>query len=202
MLFPRLNPPLQAIRKAYKGDKRMKKDVFYKPCALLCIALITLCAACGCAEEKPVPASEYLRAAKPSSEISRWALKIPPPPPELIVLPTADIEIIKPPEVSFYFPESVNQGQDSGIEILSVTSPVSPGDKATVSIKGAPGAEYKIKVIYHSGPSKAKGLSKKTADSAGAVSWTWNVGSKTRPGEYEIVISGGGKSVKTTFTVG
>lgn len=50
-------------------------------------------------------------------------------------------------------------------------------ENATISIKGNPGTEYEIKVIYPSGTvSTAEGLGKKTADSNGSVSWTCILG--------------------------
>lgn len=67
---------------------------------------------------------------------------------------------------------------------------VRPGEEAGLIIKGTPGVEYKINVYYSSGPSKAKGLEPKVADSGGNVSWSWMVGSRTKPGKYKIVIIG------------
>jgi hypothetical protein len=69
-----------------------------------------------------------------------------------------------------------------------LTSPVDPGDNATAKVKTAPGAECFITVEYKSGPSTAGGLEPKTANSAGAVSWTWRVGPKTSAGEWPVAI--------------
>ncbi len=75
-------------------------------------------------------------------------------------------------------------------------------ENATISIKGNPGTEYEIKVIYPSGTvSTAEGLGMKTADSNGNVSWTWHIGGRTNPGEGTARISGGGAEYKVSFEV-
>lgn len=87
------------------------------------------------------------------------------------------------------------------IEVTSVSSPVSPGEYANVSIQGTPNTDYSITVYYKSGPSTAKGLYSKTSDGNGNVSWEWKVGTRTSSGTYQIYISGGGDSVSAQFTV-
>lgn len=78
---------------------------------------------------------------------------------------------------------------------------VSPGNEASVTIKTAPGAEGTIEVLYNSGPSKAKGLVPQTADSNGNITWTWKVGTRTAPGDYDVDITAGGKSITKTLHV-
>ncbi len=78
---------------------------------------------------------------------------------------------------------------DFSIEITSVTSPVCPGESATLEAQTTPGADCDITVYYKSGPSTASGLYPKTADSDGYVSWTWKVGTNTTPGSWRIVVS-------------
>jgi hypothetical protein len=70
-----------------------------------------------------------------------------------------------------------------------ITSPVAKGDKATLTIHTAVGADCKIEVEYDSGPSKASGLVEKTADAAGDVSWTWTVGQTTKTGSWPITVT-------------
>ena len=89
--------------------------------------------------------------------------------------------------------------------IESVTSPVSPGATATLVAKTSPGAYCTIMVYTKSGPSTAAGLDPKTADSAGNVSWSWKVGTRTTPGTWQIVVTAtqNGQTITTTknFTV-
>ena len=87
------------------------------------------------------------------------------------------------------------------IEITNVSSSVSPGEYAYISMQGEPNTDYSITVIYNSGPSTAAGLYTKTSDSNGNVSWEWKVGTRTASGTYPIIISGGGKTCTTEFTV-
>ena len=91
------------------------------------------------------------------------------------------------------------------LQIVSVTSPVSPGANATLVAKTAPGAQCAITVYYKSGPSSAAGLYPKGADSAGSVSWTWKVGTRTTAGSWRIVVSASldGETISQTtyFTV-
>lgn len=71
----------------------------------------------------------------------------------------------------------------------SMTSPVAHGDKATLTISTAAGADCKIVVEYGSGPSQAAGLGEKTADASGGVSWTWTVGQTTKAGRYRATVT-------------
>lgn len=79
---------------------------------------------------------------------------------------------------------------NSNVEIKNYGLKVKAGEYATATIKGTPNVEYKINVYYSSGASKAKGLEPKKADSDGNISWTWQVGSKTKAGKYKIVVIG------------
>lgn len=87
------------------------------------------------------------------------------------------------------------------LRVVSVTSPVKAGNKATLIAETTPGATVSITVYYKSGPSSAAGLESKLADSSGRVSWTWTVGSRTTPGIWRIVVATGPVSTETTFSV-
>lgn len=89
----------------------------------------------------------------------------------------------------------------SGLEIVSVTSPVSRGATATLTAKSAPNASCSITVYYKSDPSKAQGLGPKTADSNGMVSWSWMVGPRTTPGSWRIVVTCNQVTQETSFMV-
>ncbi len=93
----------------------------------------------------------------------------------------------------------------SSLQVISVTSPVSPGSNATLVANTTPGAQCSITVNYKSGPSKASGLETKTADNSGNVSWTWAIGPKTTPGTWPIVVkatsNGGIVTATTNITV-
>jgi hypothetical protein len=96
-------------------------------------------------------------------------------------------------------------GDNLPLEIVSVTSQVSPGAYATLKASAPPGAQCSIAVYYKSGRSTAQGLYPKQADSNGDVSWTWKVGTRTTPGSWLIVVTatyeGKTTSQETYFTV-
>src|SRR5207247_3403049 len=74
------------------------------------------------------------------------------------------------------------------IEITSLTSPVSPGSSARLEIQTAAGAVCNILVVYKSGPSQARGLEPKVADTRGQISWVWRVGTNTSSGKWRILV--------------
>src|SRR3989304_1221212 len=77
----------------------------------------------------------------------------------------------------------------AGIQLIGLTSPISKGAYATITVQTTPGASCSITVIYKSGPSHAAGLDPKTTGGDGRVSWTWKVGTNTTPGTWSIVIA-------------
>ncbi len=95
--------------------------------------------------------------------------------------------------------------QQLQIKLVSLTSPVSPGADATITVQTVPNATCMITVIYKSGPSRAQGLYPQTADTRGGVTWTWRVGTRTTPGRWPIIItcSLGGRqgSLETAFVI-
>lgn len=89
----------------------------------------------------------------------------------------------------------------AGITIVASTLSVSPGDYAMVEIHTKPRAHGTIEVDYESGPSRANGLYPQTADSAGDITWTWKVGTRTTPGSWPVVIDAGGKTLTTRVEI-
>ena len=72
----------------------------------------------------------------------------------------------------------------------------------TLRVIGLPNTEYDIDVYYSSGASRAKGLENRVTDSSGFVSWTWQIGGKTRTGSScYIILKGGGVRTRIDFTV-
>ena len=94
-----------------------------------------------------------------------------------------------------------NSTSTSNINLVSMTTPVSRGSDATISIKGVPNTTYDIDVMYSSGESKASGLEDKTSDSEGNVSWTFKVSSNVKVGTYEVKITDGENSVSYSLEV-
>lgn len=78
---------------------------------------------------------------------------------------------------------------------------VRDGGEASITIKTKPYASGNIEVDYKSGPSKAKGLGPKKANSQGVISWSWKVGSNTTPGTYNVIIRVGGQTITRHLVV-
>ncbi|GMA48973.1 hypothetical protein GCM10025857_03300 [Alicyclobacillus contaminans] len=85
--------------------------------------------------------------------------------------------------------------------IVSSNLDVYPGDYASVTVKAAPGAYGTIEVDYESGPSHAQGLVPMYADASGEITWTWKVGTRTHAGDWPIIITIGGQTIKLTLHV-
>jgi len=85
--------------------------------------------------------------------------------------------------------ENVEEKLITNIEILSLTSPVERGAKASISIKTNPNMLCTITVYYKSGASKAQGLDPKNSDESGECTWSWNVGTNTTPGDWKIILT-------------
>jgi micrococcal nuclease len=64
-----------------------------------------------------------------------------------------------------------------------------------------PGTRCTIAVTYRTGVSSANGLEPKTADAAGAVAWSWTVGTNTTPGSWPVKVVCGAYEASTTLTV-
>lgn len=76
-----------------------------------------------------------------------------------------------------------------GASVQSLTSPVVPGDNASVTVKTNPGSWCTIGVKYDKTLSKDSGLIGKTADEFGVVSWTWTVESTVPLGKWPVTVT-------------
>jgi hypothetical protein len=87
------------------------------------------------------------------------------------------------------------------VRLVSLTSPVSAGSDATLTVAVPTGTSCSIVVTYKSGPSSAAGLYPQRA-SGGRISWTWMVGTRTTSGRWPIdVACGTAGSLHTSFVV-
>jgi hypothetical protein len=93
-------------------------------------------------------------------------------------------------------------GPASGVEITSVSGG-RPGGRASVAVQTTPGASCSISYRTPAGtPSTAQGLGAKAADASGMVSWTWNIGPSTRPGNGTVVVTCNGASASSPIQIG
>ena len=94
---------------------------------------------------------------------------------------------------------------DGKLKLISINSPLSRNETATVTVQGKANTAYTIDVHYPSGISSADGISgsdkTKTSDSNGVVSWTWTIGPQTSKQTHYLVVSGGGETLRVDFEV-
>jgi micrococcal nuclease len=93
-------------------------------------------------------------------------------------------------------PSGSSQGTVTGNHLS-----VRDGDEASITVKTKPYASGSIEVDYKSGPSKARGLDPKKANSQGVISWSWKVGTNTTPGTYNVIIRVGGQTITRHLVV-
>jgi hypothetical protein len=90
----------------------------------------------------------------------------------------------------------------SGVQITSVAG-ARPGGRATVVVQTTAGASCSISYRTPAGTSSsAQGLTAKTADSNGIVSWTWEIGTATRPGTGTVMVTCNGTSAQSSIQIG
>lgn len=82
---------------------------------------------------------------------------------------------------------AANAKASASIQML--TSPVAPGANASISVKTNPASKCTIKVEYNKVPSTDSGLTAKTADEFGMVSWTWTVDETAPLGKWPVKIT-------------
>jgi beta-lactamase superfamily II metal-dependent hydrolase len=75
------------------------------------------------------------------------------------------------------------------LEIVTLSTPVSPGGMASLKLTTIPGAIGQIMVYTKSGISQASGLESVKAGRDGMITWTWRVGSTTAEGVYRIEVA-------------
>lgn len=85
-------------------------------------------------------------------------------------------------------PTALDPDAPIGVSIQSLTSPVAPGENASVIIKTYPGASCTIKVTYDDKLSRDSGLSPKIADIYGTTNWTWTVEPTAPTGKWPVKI--------------
>ena len=73
--------------------------------------------------------------------------------------------------------------------VQSLTSPVMPGDNASMSIKGNPGSTCSIVVEYNKIASTDSGLIAKKTDEFGVVTWAWTLGTTTPEGKWPVTVT-------------
>jgi endonuclease YncB( thermonuclease family) len=77
--------------------------------------------------------------------------------------------------------------------VLSLSSPVNTGSKASLSIQTQAGSSCHLSYTTPAGTkSQAKGLGETAAGASGVCSWSWTIGSSTRPGTGNLKVTAAG----------
>jgi hypothetical protein len=83
------------------------------------------------------------------------------------------------------------------VRVTSAPGTVYPGEMASTTVVVTPRARCTIGVYYSTRKSQAGGLSPKSAK---MITWTWLVGTSTKPGRFPVKIDCG-RSGKTQTTI-
>ncbi len=89
----------------------------------------------------------------------------------------------------FFEPSKPAANANVGVSVQSLTSPVAPGENASITIRTLPGAECTITVEYNKVKSTDSGLVAKVADEYGMVDWTWTVDASAPKGKWPVDVT-------------
>lgn len=98
--------------------------------------------------------------------------------PPVAARPTATIKPAAP---------AANAKESAAVE--SITSPVAPGENASMEVKTLAGSTCTIAVVYDKMASTDSGLGPKVADEFGIVNWTWTVESTAPVGTWPMKVT-------------
>ena len=106
------------------------------------------------------------------------------------VKPVATIEETATPatNVAIKRPQ-IDPNAAESASVQSLTTPVVPGENASVTIKTNPGSWCTIIVTYNEVKSADSGLIGKTSDEYGSVSWTWTVEASAPVGKWPVKVT-------------
>lgn len=76
-----------------------------------------------------------------------------------------------------------------GVSVQSLSTPIAPGQNASIMIRTNPDAKCSITVTYNNVPSKDSGLVEKVADEYGMANWTWTVPAGTPLGKWPVRVT-------------
>lgn len=76
-----------------------------------------------------------------------------------------------------------------GVAIGSFTTPVKPGDNASIQVHTQPTSTCTIAVTYNGVTATDSGLINKTADDYGTVGWSWTVPAATPEGKWPVKVT-------------
>jgi LysM repeat protein len=93
-----------------------------------------------------------------------------------------------------------SQGQN--VKIDSISSPIKPGETASLKATVAPNASCSLQYAPPAGTTDvANSVLAKSAEASGAISWTWDIAEKTKKGRGVVAVTCGGISVSAYIVI-
>lgn len=86
-------------------------------------------------------------------------------------------------------PTKPSQTGQIGASLQSISSPIAPGDNASITVHTNADANCTIAVVYNKVPAKDSGLAPKKADELGLVTWGWTVPATTPVGKWPVTVT-------------
>lgn len=87
------------------------------------------------------------------------------------------------------------------LKLVDIKTPVKQGEEGSITVQGQPDTVYSITSTFLVGRDMVTSYEHKTSSLNGTVTWRWRVRTNTAPGSYPVTITGGGRTLKTTYTV-
>lgn len=84
-------------------------------------------------------------------------------------------------------PPNPNTPESAAVE--SITSPAAAGSNVALLVRTKPTSSCTISVVYNNIASTDSGLTAKTADAYGTISWTWTIGKTVAPGPGKATVT-------------
>jgi hypothetical protein len=82
-----------------------------------------------------------------------------------------------------------SQNVPESASIQSLTTPIAPGENASVTIRTNPASTCRISVIYDKTASTDSGLSPKIPDEFGSITWSWTVEIGAPVGKWPVKVT-------------
>ena len=105
------------------------------------------------------------------------------------VMQPADTTLSQASSPAFAKPVQTAANAREGVAVETISTPVAPGDHASITIRTNPASSCKITVVYKDQPSTDSGLTTKTADEYGTVTWSWAVGKAVPLGTWPVDVT-------------
>ena len=93
------------------------------------------------------------------------------------------------PERPFFEPTAPDPKANVGVAVQVLTSPLTPGSNASMSVHTYPQAKCSISVEYNEVAAVDTGLHDKTADEYGLAMWSWSVPNNAPLGTWPVWVT-------------